>query len=182
MNYLGLKITKAHYVLQNTCIFELIYPFNKFCILSQKPTEIHLKNKILHADGKPAIRYADNFDIWCLNGVKVPQWLAVTQDRDIDPHRIIEIKNAEVRREFVRKVGIDRICYSLKAKMLDKQNNYELLLLNIKNSPARPYLKMLNPSINTWHVEGVHPNCKTVRQALAWRNNIKEYQQPIILT
>ena len=86
---------------------------------------------------------------------------------------LLKIDNAEVRREFVRKVGIDRVCYSLGAQCIDKVGNYELLLLDLQDGRKRPYLKMLNPSIDTWHVEGVHPNCQTVEQALKWRNQSK---------
>ena len=75
-----------------------------------------------------------------------------------------------MRREFVRKVGIDRICYKLQAKCLDKQGAYELLVLDLGEGLRRPYLKMVNPSLGTWHVEGVHPSCKTVSDALTWRN------------
>ena len=58
----------------------------------------------------------------------------------------------------------------LGAKVADRQGDYELLLLDLGDKRNRPYLKMLNPSIGTWHVEGVHPDCATVEQALNWRN------------
>jgi hypothetical protein len=37
--------------------------------------------------------------------------------------------------------------------------------------PDARYLKMVNPSIGTFHVEGVDPQCATVEQALNWRNS-----------
>jgi len=80
---------------------------------------------------------------------------------------------------MVRKIGIDRICYKL-GTAIDKQGDYELLLIDIGDERKRPYLKMLNPSIGTWHVEGVHPHCKTVEQALNWRNQTEE--KPEVLT
>ena len=43
-----------------------------------------------------------------------------------------------------------------------------------------PYLLMKNPSTGTMHMEGVHPDCKTVEQALNWRNQTDG--QPIVLT
>jgi len=33
-----------------------------------------------------------------------------------------------------------------------------------------PYLKMLNPSIGVWHMECVSKDCKTVKQAITFRN------------
>jgi hypothetical protein len=113
-----------------------------------------------------------------LNGVRVPQWLAETRDTDINPQRISEITNAEVRREFVRKVGAERLCYALNAKVLDKSANgmYELLQLDLGGGREWLYLKMLNPSLSTpdtpvWHVEGVANQCQTVHDALLYRIN-----------
>ncbi|MCY3018341.1 MAG: hypothetical protein NTW87_04815 [Planctomycetota bacterium] len=54
------------------------------------------------------------------------------------------------------------------------------LLLDLGDRRMRPYLKMLNPSIGTWHVEGVTPSCTTVLEALAWRNGTD--QPPAKLT
>jgi len=56
------------------------------------------------------------------------------------------------------------------------------LNLDIIDGRYRPYLKMLNPSISTWHIEGIHPDCKTIEQALAWRNGEDKYEKPEILT
>jgi hypothetical protein len=41
---------------------------------------------------------------------------------------------------------------------------------------------MLNPSIGAIHIEGVHPSCRTVEQALSWRNGLKQYEEPQELT
>jgi hypothetical protein len=54
------------------------------------------------------------------------------------------------------------------------------LLLNLGDGRNRPYLKMINPSIGTYHIEGVHPECKTVKEALIWRNQSEE--TPAVLT
>jgi galactitol-specific phosphotransferase system IIC component len=32
-----------------------------------------------------------------------------------------------------------------------------------------PYLKMLNPTTKVWHMEGVSPECKTVKDAIKER-------------
>ena len=143
-----------------------------------------MKDGVLHSDKSPAIEYK-NWSIYALNGVKVPDWLVFTKDTEINPRKLLEIENAEIRREFVRKVGIDRVCYSLKAKVLDRSGKYELLTLDIFGR-QRPYLKMLNPSIGTWHVEGVHPDCKTVQEAINYRRfgtpNPKINWNPSVLT
>lgn len=99
---------------------------------------------------------------------------------DIDPRIILTEYNVDVRREIVRKIGIERVCSVLGAKCIDKEGNYELLVLYLKDGVRRPFLKMLNPSIGVYHIEGVHPSSATVKQALKWRNGTNE--TPIQLT
>jgi hypothetical protein len=57
--------------------------------------------------------------------------------------------------------------------VLDTQGNYSLLAVMLGNDvrSACNFLKMLNPSIGVWHMEGVPNNIRTVRDALLWRNN-----------
>jgi len=146
-------------------------PFDRICYLCERPVLISLtEHGLLHCDGSPAVVFRDGCAVWALNGVAVPQWLGETAADEINPRRVVQITNAEIRREFIRKVGMDKICDALQARCIDRQGDYELLLLALGSGQLRPYLKMLNPSIGTWHVEGVAPTCRTVAQALAWRN------------
>jgi hypothetical protein len=41
---------------------------------------------------------------------------------------------------------------------------------------------MLNPSIGTWHFEGVPIECDSISKSLAWRDGEPEYIKPIVLT
>jgi hypothetical protein len=126
----------------------------------------------LHRDGGPALAYSDGFALWRLNGVAVPDWLAATPAGAIDPRRLPAIPNAEVRREFIRKVGLARILRALGARVISSSGLYELLELDLGDGRRRPYLKMRNPSVDTVHIEGVHPRCQTVQEALNYRNGL----------
>jgi len=46
---------------------------------------------------------------------------------------------------------------------------YDLLEIRVERQPMR-FLKMINPSIGTYHIEGVPENISTVKQALRWRS------------
>jgi hypothetical protein len=162
-----------------TSKLNLCYPLDDICILSQHFDYCKIEKGLLHCDGGSAIHY-EGFDIYSLNGVSVPEWLVNTAWDKIDCRSILKEVNAEVRREIVRKVGIERICSELGAQCIDKVGDYELLLLNLQDGRNRPYLKMLNPSIGAYHIEGVHPDCKTVEAALNFRNGTVE--KPLILT
>jgi hypothetical protein len=149
------------------------WPFTGAVIFTKRPCEIHMNaENRLHRDGGPALAYPDGFSIYRLNGVAVPKWLACDSAEKIDPLEFMNITNAEQRREFVRKIGMDRIVYKTQPKVLDKDGNYELLDFRMEDGRSRPYLRMQNPSIDTWHVEGVPPNTRTVQEALNFRNGL----------
>lgn len=103
--------------------FGLIYPLNSVCVISQKPTEINLVNNRLHADGKPALQYADGFKIWSLNGVRVPQYLAETPASNLDIEFFKKEQNADIKAEFIRKYGIERMVSM--GKLIDTWENHE---------------------------------------------------------
>ena len=86
---------------------------------------------------------------------------------DIPATEVLLEQNVEVRRELIRKIGIERFIHSAGAKTLNKVGDYELLSVDLSadNKNCR-YLKMLNPSIGIWHVEGVPNDCQTVEHAL----------------
>lgn len=126
-------------------------------------------NGDLHCVDGPAIAWRDGYREYALNGVWVDEHIVMTPAEKLDPQLVLKEKNAEVRREMVRKIGVERLILKLGAKVIDRQGDYELLDLNLGENNYRPYLKMLNPSIKTWHVEGVHPTCRTVQEAINWR-------------
>jgi hypothetical protein len=151
-----------------------VYPFDDVCIVSKKPCLIHKNENGLHCETGPAVKYEDGFEVYALNGVVLDKKWVMTPFNDIDVKEAMAVDNVEVRRELVRKIGIETICEKMDADVADEKDDYQLLLLDIGDGNKRPYLKMTNPSIGTYHVEGVHPDCKTVADALEWRNGTKE--------
>jgi len=156
-------------------------------ILIENPVRVSTENNVLHADGRKAIEYPSGWGFCYLHGVRVPDWLSLTKDTDIDPSRIHEIINAEIRREFVRKVGLERILYKLKGELLDRKIvvlatpdnptwncTYELYELQFRDSKRR-VLKMDNPSLpDTCHVEYVPNRTGNVHEAMNFRLNREE--------
>jgi len=159
-------------------------PYENLVILQEKTSLVKLGDLgVLHCEDGPALAYSDGFEIYSLNGIRVPKEIVTTPANKIDCGLILKEKNVEIRREIVRKIGIDRILKSLRAKTLDTWQNYELLNLNLGDGRSRPYLKMINPSIDTVHIEGVPLEISTVAQALAWRNGLNDkYVEPETLT
>ena len=155
----------------NNCAFAWTFP--DVVVFCQPPVEIH-RNAAgqLHCETGPAITFADGWGVWALNGVRVTQEIVETPANQLDPKLILTTQNAEWRREIVRKIGIERVCLALNAECVDKEGDYELLMLSLGDRRRRPYLKMRNPSIGVFHIEGVSPQCRTVQQALNFRNGL----------
>jgi len=151
----------------------LFYPLDSILIVGGKPSEIS-RNQAgqLHKDGGPSLAYADGWQLFHLNGVPMDAEQVLTPAERIEPDMVLKERNADRRRELIRKVGVERMLAKLPHKSMDKRDDYELLSVRLSDevTDAR-YLRMLNPSVGVWHLEGVHPNCKTITESLNWRNH-----------
>jgi hypothetical protein len=152
-------------------------------MISDRPIKLTVneRNQPHCVDG-PFCEWSDGSALYSINGVRVPQWVAETKPEEFTAEMFTKESNADVRREIIRKIGVDRLAKILKATVIDKMDNYELVTFDIGDGRVRPYLSMINPSIGTTHLEGVRPEIKTVKAALAWRNGIAEYVAPKTLT
>ena len=103
--------------------FGQVFPLENVCIISQKPVEINKLGTRLHADGKAAVKYSDGFSIWALNGVRVPQYLAETPASALDIEFFKKEQNADIKAEFIRKYGIERMVSM--GKLIDTWENHE---------------------------------------------------------
>lgn len=167
------------------------YPFQCVVLAVGQPDAIRFRGESIHSDGTPAVHWADGVKSWFLNGTAVPRWVAKMPSDEIPASAITMPMHPTVRCELVRKIGIERICLELGATCIDQCGDYELLLLDVEipeeprdiydpatggwlpsGKRSRPYLKMKNPSTGTYHIEGVHPTCRSVHAALVWRNGM----------
>ena len=174
----------------DTTSLGLMFPLDEAMVVTEKPLEIHFNEENqLHAEGKPAIKYAGHgeFEVYLLNGVRVPKWLAMADDADLELSQYVEIKNADVRTEFVRKFGVERMLESY-GKKLDTFENYneewwnkseyELWDMNaiFDGVSYAPHLKMKNATTGVWHVEAVSPECNTLSDAIKERLGGRDLQ------
>jgi hypothetical protein len=126
---------------------------------------IKLNGEQLHSDRGPAVSWPEGGQqYYFLNDVHVPREIVETPARELDPRLMLREQNAQ----------------ALGAECIDRQGDYELLLLDLQDGRMRPYLKMKNPSVGVYHIEGVAPECRTVAEALAWRN--QSDSPPTVLT
>jgi hypothetical protein len=167
----------------------MIVPLRGALVVCERPLYI-LRDRFnrLHAEGRPAIAYSDGYKLWALDGTRFDDELAqkfiVPSVSEIKKEDVLKIKNVEQRTAVIRRIGVKDFIKLLKPTVLDTQEGYELLRVNIGNA-ERIYIKMQNPSIDEVHIEAVHPECRTVNGALHWRNTGKldgTYSKPLALT
>ncbi len=157
--------------LQNVHIF---IPYEDIVFISDYPEEIKLNNQgQLHDFDKPAMRYTDGYSLFYINGQKMPKHIIETPREQLSPQEILKIANVDERVRAIAKIGANRLIEKLGATVIDTQTyaaggEYQLLKVNW-TEVDRYYLKMINPSINEIHIESVHPDCRTVEQALGYR-------------
>lgn len=159
-------------------------------VVCENPESISMKDKRLHNETGPAIRYSDGFEVYSLNGVRMKKEYVLTPASELSVQTIMKEQNVDIRRELLRKVGLENFIKQTGAKLVDeltvkynnKSINYKLLDIDLGDSVTARVLKMDNPSIDAVHVEGVEETCNTVQEALAWRMGLDTYSEPEQLT
>ena len=144
---------------------------DKAVIAIRRPLYVRRNDKKqMHCTTGPAIDFVGGgFKSYRLNGIKVPEKLILSPMK-ITKEDILAETNVDARREMIRHLGIERFTSLTNPKILDRWGDYELLSINLSDElPDCRYLKMKNPSIGIFHVEGVEKDCNTVQQALNWR-------------
>lgn len=178
-------ILEKYNVWKRTSALWAIYPLDTLTVVCRKPKYVKLnEDRVLHCDGGAALEFGGegDFKVYALNGVSVPEYLAVTPSHKLDIAKYHEESNADVKAEFVRKVGIESFLST--GKKVDSYEQYdqedhswwwksEYELWDMKNLFSSldyaPYLKMLNQTTGVWHMEGVSPKCNTLRDAIKER-------------
>ena len=156
--------------------------YEKAAFVCVRPIAVHRnKEYVLHNPNGMAIEWRDGYGEYYLNGVQVTEEIVMTPAEQLDAHLVVKEKNVEVRREIVRKVGIEKVCKDLGAKVIEEGLDHcgqpcQLLGLDLGDGRIRPYIKLKNPSVDgIFHIEGVHPACETLEDAFKFRNgtNVK---------
>lgn len=162
-------------------------------VLKRSNKCVYLRSDMKHLDDRGNLHHDSDFayasgaiQLYFLHGIHIErqyEHLVKAQRNSIDSKEVLAIENVDVRRELIRKVGIELFIDHLYHKVIDRHGNYELIevLLSDNTWSRARFLKMLNPSIGVWHLEGVPNESATVEDALRRRNN-NWFAHPDILT
>ncbi|MFB2923711.1 leucine-rich repeat domain-containing protein [Aerosakkonema funiforme] len=149
-----------------------IFPFEKVCIVCDRPIQFSLDAEDrLHAEGSPAIAFADGFRLYSYHGVTLPEKYGQLHPHQWQAKWLLSEKNAEIRRVLIQGIGYARICQELQAIKLDAYREYTLLKID-NNVDIEPIylLKMTCPSTGFIHALRVPPQTISAREAISWVN------------
>ena len=170
-------------------------------IVTRQPTAVHTRPGVdgtigtakLHNMDSLAIEYKDGTGLYYMNDNYIPEdlaWVVTTPAEKLATmkKKVLAIKNVEIRNEAIKKVGeetflssIEKVLLEGKKKVLDSVYN----LYQLDLGTPRTYLQSKCPSSGKSFFEAVHPDCKTVLQALNWRESGEvsdDYEIPIART
>jgi len=155
-----------------------IFPFEKICLVCDRPLHLRFDSaNELHAEGEPAIAFADGYSLYFYHGVQLPEQYGKVHPDLWQAEWLLSESNAEIRRLLIERIGYDRICQQLQAVELDGWQEYTLL--KIDNADVEPIylLKMTCPSTGFIHALRVPPDVRsssraslTAQEAIRWVN------------
>jgi hypothetical protein len=159
------------------------FPYEEDCLISERPIKLNVNEAgQLHCESGPAIEYRDGWKRYYLNGICVPEYLVTTDSEYLDINFFLKESNADIKAEFVRKFGVERMSHL--GTKVDSYENYnrnkyewwhksEYELWDLKalfpGLDYQPYVKMLNQTTGIWHMEAVSPACRSLADALKER-------------
>jgi hypothetical protein len=153
-------------------------PYENVVILSERPTVCKTNAEgDLHCDCGPAIMWGDDYKMFFLNGIDVPEQIATLPKEQITKEMFLEEGNADVKREIIKKIGIEQTIALIGAKTIDTYSTvtgglYELLEVDYDGKGPRNYIKMKCPSSGANHILGTEG--KTAKEALELLDDTKE--------
>lgn len=132
------------------------------------------KTPILHNLTGPSIEYLDGYKLYHLWGRSIPEDLEwIVTDTELDVKKVMRIPNTDIRTLALKKIGVEKAFDNIDKEVLHTKTflvggDYTLYSVDFGGDTREVYLKMQCPSKKSVHIEGVHPDCKTVDQALGY--------------
>ena len=166
------------------------WPFDDYCFVCDRPTAIHFNERgFLHHPTEAAIAFRDGYEMFAVNGVRVPNWV-IKQPELLLPKHIDGETNAEVRRVMFEQyenrngkgsymiAGGGRLIHQDewgKVWRKDFPDDEPLIQAEVLNSTPESdghfktyFLRVPERGGKDWAVGEKEPIIKTARQAVAW--------------
>lgn len=87
-----------------------IFAWNNNCVICDRPRKISLDNSnLIHAEGEPAIEFADGFKIYAFHGVIFPEKYGKIKPKFWSSQWLLSEQNPELIIVLIQGIGYDRI-------------------------------------------------------------------------
>lgn len=150
------------------------FPFEKVCIMCNRPFTQWDENHELHCEDGPAIKFrrGTECDVYMIRGVKVPEHV-VMRPETIDIDMINKEENAEVKRIMMEQMGIGNYLVASGAKLIDgdmikveklNDENYTPRALMEDNEGRRFLVGSDGSTSRVYHMQ-VPKECNTCHEA-----------------
>lgn len=169
-SHISAEIWQAYQLIRNHC--GCFLPYESTCFISDRPiTLLFDEQNRLHAEGEPAILFADGYSLYFHHGVTLPEKYGKVHPKNWKSKWLLEEKNAEIKRLLIQTIGYEKIGTELQATEIDNWKEYTLIKINSEIDIEPIYLlKMTCPSTGHPHILRVPPEVKSARQAITWIN------------
>jgi hypothetical protein len=167
-----------------------LFPLERICYACDRPVKLSFDSEQrLHAEGEPAIQFADGYSLYFSHGVTLPEKYGTLHPQQWQAQWILGEHNAELRRVLIQEIGYARICQELQATDLDSWQKYTLLRIEadidgfeladseddlvddiVAEKEPVHLLKMTCPSTGFIHAMRVPPDITCAREAIRWVN------------
>ncbi len=146
--------------------------YKKMVIICERPIQISLDREYrLHAEGKPAIQFADGYSLYSYHGITLPEKYGKVHPTRWQSKWLLKEDNAALRQVLIQGIGYGRICQELQAVELDNWQAYTLLKIDSTVDVEPVYLlKMICPSSGRIHILRVPPDTTSAKEAIIWVN------------
>ena len=149
-----------------------LLPYENVCIVCDRPLALSFNDlSRLHAEGEPAIAFADEFNVYAYQGVRLPEEYGQLPPALWRSQWLLEEFNFEIRQVLLQGIGYERVSQELEAIAIDSWREYTLLGVDaeIDDEPML-LLKMTCPSTGLTHVARVPPDFESAQEAIQWVN------------
>lgn len=146
-------------------------PYEQVCFVCDRPRHLRLNHDgQLHAEGEPAVRFADGLTVYAHQDVRLPEHYGKVHPHQWRSQWIREEPNPTIQRALIQGIGYGRLCQELSLQVLDRWRECCLLRLDSASGEALVLLKMVCANTRMSYVVRVPPRFQSARLAALWAN------------
>ncbi len=159
-----------------------IYLQEKACMVCERPLHMSFdSDAFLHAEGEPAIKFADGSRLYSYHRVTLPEKYGKIKPSNWQSKWLFDETNELIREALVKGLGYQKIRNELSTVETDKWHNFVVVAIELNINHTLVYLIEIN--INTLKIERakeVPNNVATFSEALSYTEGVEEWETVLI--